>query len=98
MGEKILETSQGKITVDDNDKVVFPQGIYAFEDLKDFYILKMDEENVFQLLQSGEKSDIAFILINPYLFKKDYVLNVREEDLKDVKIKNIEGAEECLAV
>jgi flagellar assembly factor FliW len=98
MAEKIIKTSQGEISVQEEDRLIFPEGIYAFEDLKNFYILKMDDDNVFQLLQSEEKSDIAFIIINPYLFKKNYVLNVREEDLKSIGIIEMDRAEEFLSV
>ncbi len=98
MSEKVIETSQGKFTVNEDNRVNFSDGIYAFEDTKDFYILKMDDDNVFQLLQSEEKADIAFIIINPYIFKKDYVLNVREEDLKEIGIENKKDAEQKLSV
>jgi len=98
MAEKILETSQGKVKVNEENKIVFPNGIYAFEDLKNFYILQMDDENVFQLLQSEDKQEIAFIIVNPYLFKKDYVLNIREEDLKEIGIKDSQCAEKSLSV
>ena len=98
MAEKVLETTQGTYTVNDDSSVVFPQGIYAFEELRSFYILKMDDDNVFQLLQSEEKKDIAFIIINPYFFKKDYILNVREEDLHEIGIQNKEEAEKVLSV
>ncbi len=98
MAEKVIETAQGKFTVKEEDRVVFPEGIYAFEEMKNFYILKMDDDNVFQLLQSEEKSDVAFIIINPYFFKKDYLLNVREEDLKEIGIESKEEAEKILSV
>lgn len=93
MAEKIIETSQGKVTVKEEDRLYFPEGIYAFEELKYFYLLKMDEDNVFQVLQSDEKSDIAFIMINPYLFKKNYVLNIRDEDLKAIGIQEKNASE-----
>ena len=38
MAEKILETSQGKVKVNEENKIVFPNGIYAFEDLKEIGI------------------------------------------------------------
>lgn len=98
MGEKIIETSQGKVTVNEDNRILFPEGIYAFEDLRNFYILQMDDDNVFQLLQSEEKPEIAFIIINPYLFKQDYVLNVREEDLKEIGIEQSDNAQELLSV
>ncbi|HOJ50610.1 MAG TPA: flagellar assembly protein FliW [Spirochaetota bacterium] len=96
--EKYIDTPDGKIAVDENERIFFPEGIYAFENLRNFYILKMDNDNVFHLLQSEERPEIAFIIINPYLFKKDYVLNVREEDLKYIKILSEEDAEKNLAV
>jgi len=96
--EKYIDTPDGKILVEENERIFFPEGIYAFEALKNFYILRMDDDNVFYLLQSEERPEIAFIIINPYLFKKNYILNVREEDLKAIKINNEKDAEKDLAV
>ncbi len=72
----------GKITVNSEQKVLFPRGIYGFESMKEFYVIEYDE--IFKCLQSKEDKNTAFIIINPYYFKKDYVLDIDEDDYEEI--------------
>ncbi len=80
----------GKIKVTEKQRVRFPLGLFGFEDCKEFYIIEYDE--IFKCLQSSERKEVAFIIINPYYFKKDYVLDIPDEDLKDLEF----GPEEIM--
>lgn len=81
----------GKIIVNNNQKVVFPKGLYGFESFKEFYIINYDE--MFKCLQSKEDKNTAFIIINPLYFKNDYILDIDEEDYTEIGLKPDE--EEC---
>lgn len=92
MSIKTIQTSNATVEVNSNHRIHFKNGLYAFENYHNFYLLEINEDNVFQLLQSEDDKDIAFIVINPYLFKKDYVLNVHESDLSEIEIFNLKDA------
>jgi len=81
----------GLVEVDDRQKISFPEGLYGFEEYID-YVLMDAEHQPFFWLQSIKDKDIAFILINPFLFRPDYELNIPNEDLEDIGIKSPEKA------
>lgn len=81
----------GKIKVNSEQKVIFSRGLYGFEDLKEYYLL--DYDDIFKCLQSKDDKNTAFIIINPLYFKKDYILDINEEDYKEIGLKANE--EEC---
>jgi flagellar assembly factor FliW len=81
----------GQVEVDERQKINFPQGLFGFEDFKD-YVLIDAEHQPFFWLQSLDDQEIAFILINPFLFRPDYEVNINNEDLSEIGIKSPENA------
>jgi flagellar assembly factor FliW len=81
----------GQIEVDERHKINFPQGLFGFEDFKE-YILMDAEHEPFFWLQSLDDQDIAFIIINPFLFRPDYEVNINNEDLSEIDIASPENA------
>jgi len=88
---KVDTKAFGLVEVDDRQKISFPEGLYGFEEYVD-YVLMDAEHQPFFWLQSLKDKDIAFILINPFLFRPDYELNIPNEDLEDIGIKSPEKA------
>ena len=75
----------GTIDVDERQYIDFPYGIFGFENLKR-YVLLDAEQQPFYWLQSADVEDIAFVLINPFLFRPDYNIDVPDEDLEEIGI------------
>jgi flagellar assembly factor FliW len=88
---KVDTKAFGIIEVDDRQKIKIPEGLYGFEDYIE-YVLLDAEQQPFYILQSVNDRDIAFILINPFLFRHDYELNIPNEDLEDIGLKTPENA------
>lgn len=80
----------GEITVDERQKVHFPFGILGFERLRD-YVLLDARQPPFYWLQSLDEPEIAFILINPLVFRPDYTPDVPPEELEEIGIEAAEG-------
>ncbi len=76
----------GEIEVDEAQELLFLNGLFGFENYKKYYILE-DPESAFVWLQSSEDPGLAFIMIQPLQFKAEYKLNISQEDLNDIKIK-----------
>ena len=79
----------GQIEVHEKQKIFFPYGILGFEHLK-YYILFDARQHPFYWLQSMDVVEVAFVLINPRLFRTDYVLEVEQKDLDEIGIKSSE--------
>jgi len=86
---KVETKPYGSIEVDERQKIFFPYGILGFESLKD-YVLLDARQQPFYWLQSLDVVEIAFVLINPRIFRPDYRLEVEKEELKEIGIESEE--------
>ena len=88
---KVVTKAYGEVEVDEKQRITIPQGLFGFEDYKN-YLLIDAEQRPFFWLQSTDETDIAFILINPFLFRPDYEVNVGNDELAEIDIKTPENA------
>lgn len=86
---KIKTKPYGEIEVGEKQKLSFPEGIIGFKEIH-FYYLIDSKEGPFYWLQAEESPDLAFLLINPRTFMRDYRLMIRDEDLQSLKLENEE--------
>lgn len=77
----------GEITIDPAQRYTFPKGMPGFEDQKQFTILPIENNNVFQVLQSTTTKDVAFIIANPYTLVDNYTFKIDEPTLDLLGIK-----------
>ena len=86
---KLHALSFGEIDINDEDILTFPEGIPGFEESKRYIIINNpDEENPFDLLQSVDNGDLAFVIINPFFVKPDYDIVIPQSALEKLKIKD----------
>lgn len=86
---KLNTRNFGKIEIDEESIIEFPNGIPGFEDRKKYVLINNpDEENPFQWLQSVDNSDLAFVVINPFLVKFDYDIVLPESAIEILKIED----------
>jgi flagellar assembly factor FliW len=81
----------GVIEVDERQRIEFPLGLFGFESYRDFALLDADRQP-FYWLQSLEVQDLAFILVNPFLFRPDYELDIGDGELKEIGISSPDKA------
>ena len=84
---RVNTKAYGQIEVDDRQKIYFPFGILGFENLK-YYVLLDAKQQPFYWLQSMDVVEIAFVLIDPLVFRPDYRLDVIKEELEEIGIEN----------
>ena len=75
----------GDIDIDQRQVIRFPQGILGFEDLREFALLDATQPP-FYWLQSLESVEVAFVLIDPLVFRPDYAPAVDPEELSEIGI------------
>ncbi len=76
--EKKLKTRFGEIAYTEDKIINFPFGLIGFEELKEFILLRLNE--VFFALQSIQMPKIAFPLVEPEKFKKDYNFKISPDE------------------
>ncbi|HEX3018404.1 MAG TPA: flagellar assembly protein FliW [Caproicibacter sp.] len=66
------------------EKIVihFEDGIYGFENIKDYILLQEDEQKVIWSLQAAESSYPSLIVIDPFLVLNGYNPELTPENLK----------------
>jgi flagellar assembly factor FliW len=89
---KLKTTRFGDIEVRAEDVIELPAGLIGFPELKRYVLLDHDKDSPFKWLQSLDDGAIAFVLINPLLFKPDYTVEVTEAEVLDLSLTAEEDA------
>jgi flagellar assembly factor FliW len=86
---RVQTKAYGELDVDERQLVSFPAGLLGFEQFKDYVLLDARQKPFFYL-QSLNVSELAFILIDPFLFRADYSVDVNDESLGEIGIRSPE--------
>ncbi len=77
------------MTYEDNDVILFKNGLFGFENYRRFILIRFDNNNNSMVcLQSIDEANIAFVMINPYHFIHDYNVSLSETDIHDLQLNN----------
>ncbi|MGN8647380.1 flagellar assembly protein FliW [Gracilibacillus sp. HCP3S3_G5_1] len=77
----------GEIEVKEEEIIHFPYGIPGFLEEKKFVLLSFEESGLFQILQSTNSVNPAFVVVDPFLFVKNYQFNLDDTTLEQLEIK-----------
>ena len=87
---KIKTKPYGEIEVNEKQKIHFPDGLFGFEEVKQYFLLD-SKEGPFYWLQSAEHPELAFVLIDPRVFKNNYTLSVGDDDYRAIDARKGEA-------
>jgi flagellar assembly factor FliW len=76
----IQTTRFGTIEIEENRTIHFPEGLLGFPDQRDYIILEHKPGSPFCWLQSTDRPDLAFVVVNPFLVKADYLEDLSPEE------------------
>lgn len=85
---KIPTAYMGEIEINENEVINFEHGLPGFEKEQTFVLLPIDENSVFQILQSVQTQDLAFIITSPYAVAANYNLDLDETTVHALNIRN----------
>lgn len=71
-------------------QVRFESGIPGFDDLRDFVIVPYPEDSPFWMLQSLEKEEVGFVLVNPFDTYANYEVDLPESALEALEAERAE--------
>ncbi len=82
----LIETKPfGKIEISSKEIISFPEGIFAFEGLKEYVLLSTKKQLSFRWLQSLEEKNITFLMANPVEFLPNYSPKISKENLEIIQ-------------
>ena len=87
---EIMTRDFGKIEINKNDIIEFPQAVPGFPAEKEFVLFPIGEDSPFIVLQSVNNSDLAFITIEPGNYLKGYEFEISDELANKLKIESNE--------
>jgi flagellar assembly factor FliW len=77
----------GDFEYQEEDVLIFVEGIYGFDDLKKYLLITNPEEELpFDFLQSVEDEELYFIVTSPYLFLEDYDFEISDTLVNKLEI------------
>ncbi len=80
---RIETKAYGPVEIDERQRLHFPGGIIGFEQFKNYALLDARQQP-FYWLQSLDVVEVAFVLIDPRIFRPDYRPDVPGEDLAEL--------------
>jgi flagellar assembly factor FliW len=91
---KINTRHFGEIEILEDKIITFKEGIPSFEDVRKYVLIDSgDVESPFKWLQSVDRPTLAFAIVDPFLIKKDYEINIDDNTLKTLGIEKGEDVE-----
>ncbi len=85
---KVTCTRFGTLDVRDEMIWTFPSGILGFSEWTRYILLDHDTDAPFKWLQCVEEGSLAFVIMDPALFKPDYRAEIAEEALAEIKARD----------
>ncbi|QFF98187.1 flagellar assembly protein FliW [Psychrobacillus glaciei] len=83
---KLKTAYLGEIEVAESSIVNFEHGIPGFEQEKFFALLPVEDNEVFNVLQSTHTESLAFIITNPYTISNNYTFELDEATVHTLQI------------
>ncbi|KWU63249.1 flagellar assembly protein FliW [Priestia megaterium] len=89
---KISTSYHGDIEIDNQQTLTFNQGIPGFLEETEFVILPLPEAEAFQVLQSIQTKELAFIITDPFQFFLDYDFQLEPQEIEKLQLQQAEDA------
>lgn len=87
---KITTHVLGEVEFSPRQIFTFPEGLYAFDEMRSFVLLDSAQPS-FYWLQSMEKKDLAFLMVQPGLFVEDYSIEGADpSDLRNIGLQGVD--------
>lgn len=81
----------GRIDCPEEDKLHFPEGLFGFEEEKEFFLLPFEgSEDTLLCFQSAVTPGLAFVAVNPFSLKPDYAPVLSPGELKALGVERSE--------
>lgn len=81
---EIQTKTMGAVQISEEQVIDLAEGFYGFEEFHKYALLD-SEQKPFIWIQSLEDKNLAFIAIDPFIFRPDYELDISDELLKPIE-------------
>ncbi|MFY0741559.1 flagellar assembly protein FliW [Solibacillus silvestris] len=85
---KIQTAYMDDIEINEADIVHFQHGLPGFEEERQFILLSISNDSIYQVLQSINTKEIAFIVASPFIIIKNYNFDLDEATVESLQIND----------
>lgn len=89
---KVQTSRFNEIVVDEKDVIRLPEGLIGFPELVRYVLLDHDVDSPFKWLQSLDDGTMAFVVMSPLTFRPDYTVEVTEDEIASLDLKDPDDA------
>ncbi len=89
----MVETTRfGSIAVAENDIITFPEGMLGFSKINQYVLVERVDDSLFLWLQALKKASVAFPLLEPQIFERNFKVELVDEDKKALELTDLAHA------
>ena len=89
----VVQTGRfGQIEISSDEIVKIPSGVLGFPDDHDFCLVDAGDDTLILWLQSLSNPRLAFPVLEPKIFKPEYVVRLSASELRELKLTSINDA------
>lgn len=86
----IIKTGRfGQLTVNEGEIIMIPQGVLGFPELTQYCLVDPADDTLIIWLQSLEKPEIVFPLLEPKIFRPSYTVKLSAAELRELRLDNV---------
>lgn len=86
-----IETKyHGTMEYEENDIIIFRNGLPGFEEFHKFIIFPLEDNHYFTILQAIKSPEVGLVTVNPFDFIEEYELNLSEELQQNLQVEKPE--------
>ncbi len=77
-----IHSEFGDLQINEQDIIHFNEGLYGFEDVKDYVLISHDEPGVIMTMQPVDGQIPQFVVLDPYAITHDFAPVLSHADMK----------------
>src|ERR1051326_2091378 len=82
----IQTTRFGVLKIDEQSLLIFSRGLIGFPAQQRFALVPSSDNPAFSWLQAADDPDLAFLVVDPSIFFKEYTVPIREEAEQELQL------------
>ena len=86
---KIKTIRFGELEIGSDEIITFPEGILGFPELHRYCLVDPGDDTLILWMQSLDDTNVAFPVLEPKIFKNDYIVKLSSQELKQLRLENI---------
>lgn len=87
---KLATKYHGTREYNKEDIIIFKKGLPGFENLKEFILFPVEDNELFSILHSIQNQEIGIVVISPFQFFQNYEFRLSDEKLKELNLSSPE--------